>query len=242
MVMNISGSGNIPAGEYEKISVSGSGRLYGNVRSIYLRSSGSLTGDSLECIEGITLSGSASFSGEVKAETVSISGSFSCAGNVTADGNFICSGSAKCKKSLKTDKLKLAGSLEVGEDIEAENVKADGTLNCAGLLNAENIEIKFDRGMNIGSIGGSKISIIREKRRKFREKLPLFSLLVKKVNGNVCVEGSVEGDEIALECVTCPRVAGRVVSIGAGCRIDLVQYSDQIEISPQANVGKTEKI
>ena len=166
MVMNISGSGKIPAGEYEKISVSGSGRLYGHVRSVYLKSSGSLTGESLECIEGITLSGSSAFSGEVKAETIWISGSFSCDENVTADGNFICSGSAKCKKNLKTNKLKLSGSLDVGEDIEAENVKAEGTLFCAGLLNAETIEIKFDKGMIIGSIGGSNISIIRNKRRK----------------------------------------------------------------------------
>lgn len=242
MVMNISGSGSIPAGEYEKITVSGSGRLYGHVRSHYLKSSGSLAGESLECVEGITLSGSAAFSGEVKAETISISGSFSCDEGVTADGNFICSGSAKCKKNLKTNKLKLSGSLDVGEDIEAENVKADGTLCCAGLLNAENIEIKFDRGMNIGSIGGSKIAVIREKRRKIGENLPLISSIVKKIKGKVCISGSVEGDEIALECVTCPRVTGRVVAIGAGCEINLVQYIDKVEISPDAKVFKTEKI
>lgn len=242
MVMNISGSGKIPAGEYEKISVSGSGRLYGHVRSVYLKSSGSLTGESLECIEGITLSGSSAFSGEVKAETIWISGSFSCDENVTADGNFICSGSAKCKKNLETNKLKLSGSLDVGEDIEAENVKAEGTLCCAGLLNADTIEIKFDKGMIIGSIGGSNISIIRNKRRKIAEKLPLFSPIIKKINRSVYVETSIEGDEILLEDVTCPRVTGRVVIIGKGCEVDLVQYSECVEISPDAMVGKTEKI
>lgn len=72
--------------------------------------------------------------------------------------------------------------------------------------------------------------------------MPLFSSLVKKINENVHVEGAIEGDEIALEGVTCPRVTGRVVAVGAGCDIDLVQYGDQIEISPEAKVGKTEKI
>ena len=56
------------------------------------------------------------------------------------------------------------------------------------------------------------------------------------------VKTSIEGDEIALEGVIAPRVSGRVVAIGAGCEIDLVQYSEQVEISPEATVGKTEQI
>ena len=56
------------------------------------------------------------------------------------------------------------------------------------------------------------------------------------------MKNSVEGDDIALEGVTAPRVSGRVVAIGEGCEIDLVQYSEQVEISPEAKVGRTEKI
>jgi hypothetical protein len=33
-----------------------------------------------------------------------------------------------------------------------------------------------------------------------------------------------------------------VVAIGAGCVIELVQYSEQVEISPEAKVGRTERI
>jgi hypothetical protein len=58
----------------------------------------------------------------------------------------------------------------------------------------------------------------------------------------VSVSGSVEGDDIALEGVTCPRVTGRIVAIGAGCHVDLVQYSEKIEVSPDAKVGRTEQI
>ena len=52
----------------------------------------------------------------------------------------------------------------------------------------------------------------------------------------------VDGDEIALEGVVAPRVSGRVVAIGADCEIELVQYSEQVEISPEAKVGRTERI
>ena len=70
----------------------------------------------------------------------------------------------------------------------------------------------------------------------------MFSSLAKAADGIVRVKNSVEGDDIALEGVTAPRVSGRVVAIGEGCEIDLVQYSEQVEISPEAKVGRTEKI
>lgn len=242
MNMHISGSGNIPAGEYEKVSVSGSARLHGHVRCNSFATSGSSAGESIECSENFKVSGSSSFSGNVSAGYIGISGSFFCGGELFSKGKFVCSGGAKCEKSIKCDELSVSGSIKVGEDVEAEKIKIDGIINCSGLLNAEEVEIKFDKGMDIGSIGGSKIIIIKEPKRKFGERLPLLFSLVKKINGNVCVEGSIEGDEIALEAVSCPRVTGRVVAVGAGCDIDLVQYSDQIEVSPDAKVGKTEKI
>ena len=70
----------------------------------------------------------------------------------------------------------------------------------------------------------------------------MFSSLATAADGIVRVKNSVEGDDIALEGVTVPRVSGRVVAIGEGCEIDLVQYSEQVEISPEAKVGRTEKI
>ena len=72
--------------------------------------------------------------------------------------------------------------------------------------------------------------------------MPLFSSLVKRASGKVQVNNSIEGDEIALEGVVTPRVSGRVVAIGADCEIELVQYSEQVEISPEAEVGRTERV
>ena len=71
--------------------------------------------------------------------------------------------------------------------------------------------------------------------------MPLFSAL-KGGSGMIFVENSIEGDNVALENVKVPRVSGRVVAIGEDCEIELVQYSDQVEISPKAKVGRTEKI
>ena len=96
--------------------------------------------------------------------------------------------------------------------------------------------------MNIGSIGGSKIVIVSEKSSNIFQRLPLFSSIAKATTSGVNVNSAIEGDDVALEYVTCPRVTGRVVAIGQGCNIDLVQYSEEIEIAPDAKVGKVEKI
>lgn len=242
MDMKISGSGQVAPGEYENIKISGSGRLQGNVRCENFYTSGSSKGETIECRGEFKISGSSSFSGDVKAGKVSVSGSFACGGSMTADDKISVSGSMKCQQSIKCDSLSASGSNSVAGDVEAELVKVSGVLNCGGLLNAEDITIKFDRGMEIGSIGGSKIVIYRERSGKSVIRLPLLSSFIKNSGNSVCVKGAIEGDSIALEHVTAPRVTGRVVAIGEGCEIGLVQYSDEIEISDKAIVGRTEKV
>ena len=236
--MRRSGSGNIPSGEYNKISVSGVGHLIGRVRCEAFSSSGSIKGNDIECKVGFTVSGSARFSGKIEAKNIKVSGSLNCEGDLIARESFISSGSVECGKVARCEQITVSGSLKTSGDIEAESVKIDGTVNCAGLINAESIEIKFDRGMTIGSIGGGKIVVLPEKALKAAKKLIPFPTLSRGVN----VSTSIEGDEITLECVSCPKVTGRAVTIGQGCNIDLVQYSESIKISPNATVGKVAKI
>ena len=240
MDMKIAGSGKIPAGEYGEVSVSGSGHLYGLVRCETFSTSGASRGESMECAGDFRVSGASDFSGSIKTGSMKVSGGFSCDGEVTADGKVSCSGTLTCRQSIKCDSLRVSGVLEVSGDIEAEDVRIDGHVVCDGLLNAENIEIVVSRGMHIGSIGGSKIVIYCE--TKEVKRLPLFSALARRAKGSITVASSIEGDDIAIERVTCPRVTGRVVAVGAGCQIDLVQYSEKAEISPEAKVGKLEKI
>ena len=60
--------------------------------------------------------------------------------------------------------------------------------------------------------------------------------------GRFSVDEYIEGDVVTLEDVTAPKVVGRIVSIGAGCEVDFVQYSENIEIHSSAKVAKYEKI
>ena len=237
MNINISGSGVIPAGEYEKISTSGSAKLFGTVKCTAFSSSGSVKGESIECSEIIKTSGSAKFSGNVKAKSLSTSGSFLCSDNISVSEKISCSGSFKCDESLKCNKLSQSGKLIVNGNIEAESISASGKLICRGLVNAGTLDAGCSR-LNVNNIGGSKISITLGWFNRAIKKIPLISRLVR----NAVIKNSVEGDEISVEYIDCPRVIGKNVKIGFGCRIDLVEYTESIEISRFARIGKVQKI
>ena len=245
MDLNISGSGHITPGEYDTIRVSGSAQLGDAVRCKSLYVSGSANGSNVVCEKDFHISGSCAFSGKVSAGNVAISGGTSFGGDVEATEKIAVSGGMRCGGDVRCKQLQISGNGRVSGDVEAELAKIRGALDCEGLLNAEEVDIEFEKSMEVGSIGGSKIVIYKRhgEEKKKRARLPLFASLIKRSTvGTVCVNNSIEGDEIALEGVVCRRVSGRVVAIGADCEIELVQYSEQVEVSPEAKVGRRERI
>ena len=244
MDMKIAGSGVIAAGEYENIRVSGSAKVGGPIRCLSLHCSGSAHCEgTVEAQKGIKVSGSAHFDQSISARDIGISGSARLDGNCTSTGEIRISGSMRCDGDIKGNDITVSGSARAA-NIESENVHIDGKIVCTGRLNAENIVIKMNGATSeIGSIGGSKISIYPERHHKKITRLPLLSkLLGNNGRNDLVVEDSIEGDEIALELVTAKTVIGRVVAIGEGCHVDLVQYSEAIEISPDATVARQERI
>ncbi|MBQ2915881.1 MAG: polymer-forming cytoskeletal protein [Clostridia bacterium] len=240
MDMKIAGSGTIGAGEYEKISISGSGRINGAIKCTNLSVSGSASGVSVDCKEHMGISGSCSFSEDVTTGNARIAGSFKCGGNFYSSGEVKCAGSAKFNKDLKCGNLELAGAIKVDGGIEAETVHIDGKIDCLGLINAEKTVINIENAISeIGSIGGGTLTV----KTKFRNNLSgLFLRLFYKTNGKIIVTNEIECDMIDITAVTAPKVVGRIVKIGDDCKIDVVQYSEEVDISPKATVGKTEKI
>lgn len=240
MDMKISGSGTIPAGEYENIKISGSGDLEGTVKCTSLHISGSADADTVECMEEIHISGASSFDGDIFTKSLHVSGAINCDGNVTATESMHLSGGVNVDGNIKCGTLKAHGGLNVEGDIEAETAHIHGSASCGGLLNAENIDIDTRDGCVFGSIGGSKI-VIKYRQRKLFKNLITVSFNDKRVRG-VEVEQSIEGDEIDIEHITCPRVSGRTVKVGEGCKIELLQYSESYETHEKAKVGKIERI
>ncbi len=238
MDMRISGRGSIPAGEYEKISVHGRGRLFGMIKCKSFSSSGKSTGDSIECAEKMKSSGTAHFSGSVDATRVTSSGRFFCDGDLTASAEINCSGTLTCHKTVRCNRLFVAGTARMDKGVEAEQIELRGSVRCQGLINAEEVTVKMEGNVDIGCIGGSRITVCAKATRRWLKRIPLLSRVIK----NARIQTSIEGDEIRVEQVSCPRITGRAVTVGRGCRIDLVQYSEHIEIAKTARVGRTEQL
>ena len=242
--MNISGSGTIAAGEYnDKITVSGSGRLDGNIRCQSLHCSGSVKGNAnVVCVEEAKISGSCHIEQSLSAQNISVSGSLKVGGDVIGKGEVKLSGGISCGGSLKCESFDCSGGLDVGGEIAAEEIRISGAIKCGGLMNAEKIDINIDGHSNssrVGSIGGGEIKI-QSKANKLKRKLLLNKII--GCGGRFSVDEYIEGDVVTLEDVTAPKVVGRIVSIGAGCEVDFVQYSENIEIHSSAKVAKYEKI
>ncbi len=237
--MHIAGSGKIAPGEYRNIRISGSGKIYGPIRckSLHISGSGRQEGE-LRCEEEVKVSGSGHL-GTVWAENARFAGSAKADGDLNLTGELHAAGSFHCCGSVKAGELRIAGAAHVEGDLEGETVRASGALRCGGLVNAETVEFRLGGENHVGSIGCSAIRVRRE-----ADGTPRFfrTLFGGRAQGYLQADSHIEGDSIDLEWTRAPRVSGRSVIIGEGCEIDLVQYTEQLEVSPNANVGRTEKV
>lgn len=255
MNMKIAGTGCVGAGEYDKIEIYGCGNSEGFIRCKEFDCAGAFSGNSdIECEGEISVSGSFSNSGAVKAKVFDVSGSakngsiyadeIEVSGTFTVNGDCISSkeaeisGALKVEGNLKAAKIEVDGGLKIKGDVEAENAEINGGISCGGLINAEELYIGISniRDSKAESIGGSKITVENNGRNRF------FGFFSGRKKNFFNVSESIEGDEINIEYTRAKTVSGRNVVIGDFCEIDLVQYTENAEISTKARVKKCEKI
>ena len=242
--MHISGSGHISGGEYhEDCSVSGSAKINGDLRCIRFSCSGSANGvGNLTCEEGVKVSGSLHIRRSVHAKMIHASGSFHVDGDCTGSEEIKTSGAFHCGGNVKTTVLHIAGALSAEGGIEAEEAYISGKIVTAGLLNAEKVVLRLEGApSHINAIGGSEITIQKNPYKTNMSRLPFLGKFFSST-GELRVSEAIEGDVISLENTTVPLVVGRIVTIGPGCKIVRVQYSEELHLDPVAEVGTSEKI
>lgn len=216
MDMRVSGATAMPGGEYGKVSVSGSGKIQGSLRSDSLSCSGAAK------VQGDVVTGRLSSSGDVKiegnlqADEVSVSGACKVQGDLNG-GNVKLSGSMKVEQNLSARQVKLSGSLSVGSGVEAEEVYADGVVKIDGLLNAETIELHSGHGSTVGDIGCSQLRVRKGKGGI----LHIFS----RSSGYALAVDSIEADCADLEYTRAEVIRARDIRLGEGCYVRRVEYT-----------------
>lgn len=244
--LKISGSSSVMGGEYNTVSISGAGKINGNLKcdSFACSGSGKVLGD-LET-ESVRSSGSTKIEGSVQCQTASVSGSFLC-GNLEVSEELKASGGIHISGSLRGGQVRISGSLKTDEsihcrdmhvsgtcevqsgDLNAEFFRCSGVLRVPGLLNAETVEIYPTSASRVGSIGGTNIRISTEQAGKGHSWAVFVSGFHVSTNPGPMQVGTIEGDTVELEYTRAHVVRGTQVRIGKGCKIDRVEYSESLD-------------
>lgn len=102
---------------------------------------------------------------------------------------------------------------------------------------AEEVNIEVVRNCEIGSIGAGRV-IVRGIGTEGFKSLSLF-----RGKGTRRFECDViEGDEIYLEKTEASTIRGKNIVIGPGCKIESIEYSDELQIHDESKVEQIIKL
>ena len=238
---SISGAGVIGGGIYDRVTISGAGKVDGDLETDELQISGAGKVAGKVQARVIVASGSTTFTAGVHAEEMRVSGSARVDGQVHVK-ELKCSGTFKTNGGIHSEYVKVSGALHVGADVEAEIFRTSGGFQIYGLLSADRIEIDLGGRCTAREIGGEKISV---RRGGWRERGILLDGLIKLFTGGGTAElraQLIEGDAVSLEDTIAETVRGKTVEIGPGCRIENVEYSESLEVAKDAVVKNQVKV
>jgi len=228
---SISGSGRCSGGKYEKISISGSGHIDGDVtcNSLGISGSGHIDGN-VECAGPVRVSGSARMSGDMRAK------SFSTSGSAHIDGSLDCetggvSGSAHISGSIRAGEFTTHGSLGA-RTVEAEHFTARGGFSITELLSADEIDVVIGGNCRAGEVGGKNIKV----RRGEMNSILGWLFGAGRRGGFECT--AIEGDRVDIEYVKADVVRGDVVTVGPGCKIGRVEYKTSCTADFDSDIGE----
>ncbi len=228
----VAGSSGMNGGTYNRISVSGSCRVSGDLDCRELKVSGSFraSGD-LDCSGPARVTGSLQCAGKLRAESLVSSGAVKVQGTVDG-GSVTVSGSLQTDGDLRGSEVRSAGKIQVSGDVEADSFTSMGSLHVGGMINAEHVHIVLCVGQNeAGDIGGSTVEIVHHAPEE------MLSGVLKPVAATLTCD-SIEGDNVVLHGVKARVVRGTAVDIHSDCDIGRVEYTGTCTIEEGAKVGE----
>lgn len=200
-----------------------SGGQFGNVRVTgECKFRGDVDCDRLSCV------GETDVEGNLRAAELKLTGEIGIEGTLDA-GRVGGRGQLEVKAGMRGEQVKFTGNLKVGGDCEAGDLVMHGAFQVNGLVSAEQLELKMFGSCNAREIGGGKLVV---KRSRTSSIIHLF----KPSSAGDLVAGSIEGDVIELEHTRAEVVRGNHVTIGAGCEIGRVEYTQTLNVHKNAVV------
>jgi len=238
--VSLSGAGAVAGGSYSKVSISGAGRVNGDLVAEELTMSGAGKVNGRCEVVRLRVSGTGRFDGTVTADEMKVSGVARVEGDANAK-ELKCSGTFRASGNISSEYIKVSGSIAVGGDVEAEIFRASGGFDVGGLLSADRIEVHPGGRCRAREIGGARIDI----RHHGPERSSLLDNILRALRttlGGEVDAGTIEGDEIYLESTRADIVRGKEIHIGPGCKIGLVEYTESLSVDEEAEVTEQRKV
>ncbi|WBW98066.1 cell shape determination protein CcmA [Oceanirhabdus sp. W0125-5] len=223
-------------GIYRDILIMGSGDIKGNVecRSYKVFGSGDLNGNIKS--ETIKINGSGYIKGDAYGIDVSINGSGDINGNVKCSTLKIA-GASDIKGNVEGIEVGIYGTCDIDGNCECEIFNGKGAFEIKGELIADEVNIEVIRSCEVGSIGAGRVIV----RGIGTEGFKSFTFFKGKGEGKFKCD-VIEGDEIYLEKTEANTIRGKNIVIGPGCKIESIEYSDNLEIDDESKVEQIIKL
>lgn len=235
--VSIAGAGKVEGGSYDRVKISGSGKVAGDVEALEFKGAGAVTVEGSLKAKKFEVSGAFKAEGAVDVEEGEAAGSFKVEGPVTAR-ELRVAGAAKCGP-IRGGYIRINGALKAKGDIEADTVRLAGAFKVEGLISADRVELVLEDHSKARELGGERIQVRRG--TAWGGFLSTLGRLIGTHGRGTLEVEAVEGDEVDLEWVRAEVVRGRVVKLGPGCEVGRVEYTESLEASPDAEVGEEVK-
>lgn len=230
----IAGEGTIGAGTYGEVVVNGVGTISGDIVCTGLRINGVGTCKGAVRAETATVNGTGRFDGQVQVGEMMINGDASMKQSAGI-GTFDVKGRAAINGGLAARSVDVRGELVVGEDVSADAFEGEGAFRVGGLLNADRVSFRLLGTATAREIGGESVTVLGPRGFVPAALIGLFS--EKRLTVDV-----VEADEVTLEYTTAKVVRGARVSIGEGCKVETVEYTESFTRLADAQVAEELKV
>jgi cytoskeletal protein CcmA (bactofilin family) len=214
--IKIHGQGISTGGKYNTVSIMGEGKINGNVDCVNLKiyGDGEIDGD-LKATSTVNIKGHTAFRGNLEAKNIKIQG------EVEVNGELIA------------DEAVISGNISLNSDCNAEIFTLEGGLTIDGLLNADVLKINLYWPSKVHEIGGTEITVKKEAKLSF---LGLKDIIMPSGANKKLTADIIEGDNINLENTQAKVVRGNNITIGSGCKIELVEYKDSFKNDEGAEI------
>jgi cytoskeletal protein CcmA (bactofilin family) len=228
----IAGGGQISGGTYGTVTINGAGSIKGDITAGTLRVNGASNTEGSVKADVLVVNGSASFGREVQVGEMTVNGDASVAEGVGVS-RLKVKGRMFVGGGVAAHDVDVRGEFTVTGDCQADSFFAEGAFTIGGLLNAETVDIKVHASCKAREIGGQKVTV-----KTGGGVASIFLFFTEK---RLTVD-TVEADNVVLEYVTAKVVRGANIEVGAGCNIDLVEYTSDFKQGPGATVGRATRV